>query len=166
MDRKETKYKILKEVRAFNENPERVRVHIFHINPFFDPADKAQVKYEMLRSRELEGRPLKKICEEFGYTRERYRAIMARFCSEGMAGLFDQKRGRRNPIKVTEEVRSCLCKEHERDPDLKPAELIKRCKKKTGIEISRRTLYRVREQEEGQKKKRYRKKKRLDSKDG
>ncbi|UCG68119.1 MAG: hypothetical protein JSV09_09840 [Thermoplasmata archaeon] len=57
MNSKETKRQLLKEMKAWNLYPENVKAEIFHTHPFFDPEDKAQVKYEMMRARETEGIP-------------------------------------------------------------------------------------------------------------
>jgi len=154
------KRRALEEVRAFHAGADRVQAEIFRTHAFFDPEDKAQVKYEMLRRREFEGDRLQKTCAEFGFTRESYRHILERFRAEGMGGLFDRKRGRREPLKVTDEVRSFVRSEHARDPSLNPEELGRRCGRETGVPISRRTIYRVLAQAGGQKKKRRRKRRR------
>ena len=54
MDSRDSKRKLLKQVRGIHGNPERVRSTLFQSHPFFDGEDKAQVKYEMLRRREVE----------------------------------------------------------------------------------------------------------------
>jgi transposase len=73
-----------------------------------------------------------------------------------MSGLFDHKRGRRQPVKVTDEVRSFILSELVRDAHLRPEELADRCARETGVHISRRTIYRVLAAAGGQKKKRRR----------
>jgi len=108
------KREALRNTGALNTHPERVIDSLFKTHPFFDPHDKAQVKYEMLRRREVEGEQLQETCARFGFTRESFRQILERFRSEGVLGLFDRKRGRKGPVKVTEKVRSFLLREHER----------------------------------------------------
>jgi transposase len=155
---KVSKRRALQEARAFNAHPERVQAIFFHGHPFFDPEDKAQVKYEMLRRRELEGAPLVETCQEFGFTRESYRHIVERFRLEGMAGLFEKKRGRRQPLKVTESVRQWLNNAHEREPNLGAEELAQRLEEQSGVRLSRRTVYRALAHEKKTKKKRRSKK--------
>lgn len=157
MDSRDSKRKLLKQVRGIHANPERVRSTLFRSHAFFDAEDKAQVKYEMLRRREVEKAGLVETCRAFGFTRESYRHILDRFRREGMAGLFERKPGRRGPLKVTDEVRNVLEREHEDAPQLSPEELARRCYNQTGVKLSRRTIYRLREEQGGQKKKPVRK---------
>ena len=157
MESRDAKRKLLKQVRAIHGNPERVRSTMFQSHPFFDAEDKAQVKYEMLRRLEVQRAGLVETCTAFGFTRESYRHILDRFQREGMAGLFERKPGRKRPLKVTDEVRHVLEREHEDEPQLSPEELARRCYDQTGVKLSRRTIYRLREEQGGQKKKPLRK---------
>jgi transposase len=155
---KNTKRRALQAFRAWNPHPEKVNARLFVSDPFFDPEDKAQVKYEMLRQREVESAPLEATCHEFGFTRESYRHLLERFRSEGMGGLFERRRGRNRPLKVNDEVRRLLRGEHARDPSVGPNELASHCRAKTGVSLSRRTIYRVLVDEGERKKKRRRNK--------
>lgn len=155
---RKSKRNALQELRAWNPHPEKVKTPLFSSDPFFDPEDKAQVKYEMLRRREIETAPLEVTCNQFGFTRESYRHILERFRSEGMGGLFEHKRGRRKPLKANDEVRRLLRIEHTEDPSLGPDELARHCQEKMGVTLSRRTIYRVLA-DEGEKKKKRRAKK-------
>jgi len=140
---RKSKRSALRELRAWNPHPEKVKAPLFASHAFFDPEDKAQVKYEMLRRREVETAPLEETCHEFGFTRESYRHLLERFRSEGMGGLFERRRGRRRPLKANDEVRMLLRNEHLRDPGLGPNELARHCQEKIGVTLSRRTIYRV-----------------------
>ncbi len=140
---KKSKREALRGVGALNSHPERVVDRLFKEHPFFDPEDKAQVKYEMLRRREVEDEQLQDACGRFGFTRESYRQILMRFRSEGLLGLFDRKRGRQGPVKLTDKVRLFLHHEHERHPELNVDELVHRCEEETGVLISRRSAYRA-----------------------
>jgi transposase len=150
----QSKRSALQQVRAWNPDPEQVKVDRFAADPFFDPEDRAQVKYEMLRQREVDGAALEVSCREFGFTRESYRHLLERFRCEGMGGLFERKRGRKNPLKANDEVRRWLRHEHARDPSLGPEELARRCDEQTGVQVSRRTVYRVLADVGAEKKKR------------
>ena len=157
MDSRDAKRKLLQQVRGIHGNPERVRSTLFHSHPFFDAEDKAQVKYEMLRRREVERAGLVETCRQFGFTRESYRQILERFRAEGMFGLFDRKRGRKNPLKIGDKVQAFLCREHTRMPELGADELAARCEKEMGVSLSRRSVYRVLSKVREEKKKRHRK---------
>ncbi len=158
MSSRDAKRQALKQARAFNSRPEQLEAELFHTHPFFDPEDKAQVKYEMLRRREVDEAPVVETCREFGFTRESYRHLVERFRSEGMGALFEKKRGRQKPLKVNETVRASLLEQHQKHPGLNADELAVRLEQQTGIRLSRRTIYRVLADTEEQKKKRRRKK--------
>lgn len=158
MSSRKSKRMVLQEIRAWNPHPEKVTAELFAAHAFFDPQDRAQVKYEMLRRREVETALLGLTCQEFGFTRESYRHLLERFRLEGMAGLFEHQRGRRRPLKANDEVRRLLRNERARDPSLGPTELARHCQEKTGVRLSRRTIYRVLADEAERKKKRHTKK--------
>ena len=153
MNEEEEKRRILKQARALNAHPERVRARLFATHPFFDPEDKAQVKYEMLRAREVEGMPVTEACALYGFTRESYRHILHRFRLEGIGGFFERKRGRRGALKVTDRVREFIRAERERRPDMSARELIERCRLKLAVKLSRRTVFRILESQEDRSKK-------------
>ena len=98
--------------------------------------------------------PLVDTCRDFGFTRESYRQIIERFRSEGMAGLFERKRGRQQPLKLNDDVRQWLLNERARDSTLTAEQLLERCEQQLGVRISRRSLYRVLGTVKGRKKKR------------
>ena len=154
MDDTDHKRNVLKQARALNAHPERVRAPLFSTHPFFDPQDKAQVKYEMLRARELEGASLGEVCRLYGFTRESFRHIRVRFHREGIRGLFDLKRGRRDALKATASVREFIRSERERQAGLSVEQLVGRCRAELGVALSRRTVFRILEERTGSKKKR------------
>jgi len=153
MDDRERKRQILKQARAFNDHPQRVRAPLFNTHRFFDAEDKAQVKYEMLRAREVEGIPLMRACRLYGFTRESYRHILSRFHQEGMRGLFERKRGRHGPTKATARVRAFIRTQRRYQAELTVEELMERCRQELGVVLSRRTVFRILEAEEKSKKK-------------
>ncbi|HZL96303.1 MAG TPA: hypothetical protein VFB99_21800, partial [Vicinamibacterales bacterium] len=65
MARSHAKRQFLAEAGALHTHPERVRAAVFEHYRFFDPLDKVQVKYEMLRAHALEERPVVTLAEEF-----------------------------------------------------------------------------------------------------
>ncbi len=158
MSSRAAKLRALKQARALNSRPEQVEAELFHTHPFFDPEDKAQVKYEMLRRRQLDEAPLVETCHKFGFTRESYRHLVERFRSEGMGALFEKKRGRQQPLKVSEPVRTYIREQHQEHPALNADALAEGLEQQTGIQLSRRTIYRVLvDVKERQKKRRRRK---------
>ena len=71
---------------------------------FFNPLDKGQVKYEMLRAHSLDGHFITKVCKEFGYSRESFYLALEAFRREGIAGLVNKPKGKTKPDKVTPEI--------------------------------------------------------------
>ena len=64
MPKPHPKRQFLEEVGALHLHPERVRAELFERHRFFDPLDKVQVKYEMLRAHAVEGRSVVGVAEE------------------------------------------------------------------------------------------------------
>ncbi len=57
---------------AAHPHPQTVADPLFHDSAFFDPNDLVQVKYEMLRSVEKDGRAVAEAAEAFGLSRPVY----------------------------------------------------------------------------------------------
>lgn len=77
---------------------------LFRDSAFFDPSDLVQVKYEMLRSVERDGRAVVEAAEAFGLSRPVYYVARELFNREGLPGLLPRKRGPKRPHKLTEET--------------------------------------------------------------
>jgi transposase len=89
--------------------PEAVTASLFVDEvPFFFASDKVQVKYEMLRAHVVEGDTVTAAARSHGYSRAEFYLVAAAFEESGMTGLLDERRGRKGPIKLTEEVRGFL----------------------------------------------------------
>ena len=90
-------------------HPEAVTSPLFQDSgSFFFAADKVQVKYEMLRAHVVEGATVTAAARSHGYSRAEFYLVVAAFEEAGMTGLLDERRGRKGPMKLTEEVRSFL----------------------------------------------------------
>ena len=64
---------LLKRAKSLNQQPERIQDEYFLKQPeFFDPHDMIQVKYELLRRCEIEGRKVASTCQDFGFSRTTY----------------------------------------------------------------------------------------------
>ena len=72
MSKIHAKRQFLEEVGALHHHPDRVRAELFERYRFFDPVDKVQVKYEMLRAHAIDKRSIVMVAEEFGFSRETY----------------------------------------------------------------------------------------------
>ena len=143
MPRRHPKRQFLEEAGALHRHPERVCAGLFDRYRFFDPLDKVQVKYEMLRANALEGRSVVSLAEEFGFSRETYYGALAAFGERGVLGLVDGKPGRPGPLKLTEDLAHWVLELHRRRPELSGRELAERLAHEHGVEVHRRTMERL-----------------------
>ena len=138
MPRRHPKRQFLEEAGALHHHPERVCAELLDRHRFFDPLDKVQVKYEMLRAHALEGRSVVSLAEEFGFSRETYYTALAAFGECGVLGLADGKPGRPGPLKLTKELAGWVLDLHRRQPELSGRQLAERLAERHGVEVHRR----------------------------
>jgi transposase len=132
---------------TLNPHPEAVRSELFKME-FFDPFDRAQVKYEMLRAHSVDGDPVAEACRQFGFSRESFYAIQQAFRELGFSSFLPGKRGRKGPLKLKGEVLEFALEKRKQNPEIDPAQLAALIKERYGVEIHRTTVMR------GMKKKR------------
>src|SRR4029077_14020504 len=106
---------------------------------FFLASDKVQVKYEMLRARRVEGVPVAEAAAAHGYSRAAFYLVAAAFDQSGMAGLVDERRGRRGPVKLRLEI---VCST--RAEGGWGAQIAEQVADGFGVRLHRRTIERVR----------------------
>src|SRR5260370_7603885 len=69
----DSKAAALREAGALHPRPQSVRDEAFGgTEEFFDPRDRVQVKYEMLRRHLVEGRPVSHVAAAFGISRQAF----------------------------------------------------------------------------------------------
>jgi hypothetical protein len=126
---------------TLNAHPEDVRSELFKMD-FFDPWDRAQVKYEMLRAHSLEGDPVAEACRQFGFSRESFYQIQQSFIELGFTSFIPGKRGRKGPVKLKGEVLEFALDKKKEDPHMDPAQLAALIKQRYGMDIHRTTVMR------------------------
>lgn len=94
----------LKACGALHPHPEAVKDDVFHAHEFFDPRDRVQVKYEMLRSHRVDGKPVIKTADAFGVSRQAYYGAQRAFKACGISGLLEKHRGPKGAHKCTDEI--------------------------------------------------------------
>lgn len=109
--------------------------------PFFFPADKVQVKYEMLRAVVVDGTTVTSAAAGHGYSRAEFYLVRAAFAARGMAGLVDERRGRKGPTKLTSDIATFL---REAPAERSGAELAREVEARFGVALHRRTAERAR----------------------
>jgi transposase len=132
---------------TLNPHPEAVQSDLFKMD-FFDPCDRAQVKYEMLRSHEVDGDPVAEACRQFGFSRESLYQLQQAFRELGFVSFLPGKRGRKGPVKLKGEVLKFALEKKKENPEIDSAQLAALIGERYGIEIHRTTVMR------GMKKKR------------
>jgi hypothetical protein len=101
--------RVLESTGLVHRRPEAVTAALFHAgDPFFFAMDKVQVKYEMLRAHFVGGDTVTAAAGSHGYSRAEFYLVAAAFDESGMTGLLDERRGRKGPTKLTEEVHAFL----------------------------------------------------------
>ena len=128
---------------AAHPHPGAVADPLFRGSAFFDPNDLVQVKYEMLRSVEKDGRAVVEAAEAFGLSRPVYYVTRELFNREGLPGLLPRKRGPKRPHKLTEENLAVLAQAvHEAEHMPSGEELTALLAERCGISAHPRSILR------------------------
>lgn len=117
-----------------------VTAALFAEGGFFLAADKVQVKYEMLRAHLAEQVPVTAAAAAHGYSRAAFYLVAASFEQAGMAGLLDERRGRRGPVKLRPEIIEFI----RSAPPASGAALAAQVAERFGVVLHRRTIERAR----------------------
>lgn len=94
----------LRAAGALHLHPETVRDDAFLRHPFFDPRDRVQVKYEMLRRHRVDGRPVTEVAGSFSVSRQAFYEALTAFTAAGLAGLFPKRPGPKRAHKCTDAI--------------------------------------------------------------
>lgn len=113
------KTQLLQDSGTLNPNAERVTDELFQRHSFFDSADLVQVKYEMLRCVEKEGRSVSRAALDFGFSRRHFYVIRQQFAERGFQSLMPEKRGPRGAHKLDQAVMAFVRQTLDDDPSLK-----------------------------------------------
>lgn len=109
----------LRRALCLHRSPENVQdEHFTQQSDFFDPKDIVQVKYELLRRCEVEGCDVASTCPDFGFSRATYYKVQQAFFEGGLPSLMGRRRGRPNPIKITDVVLGYAIAEKAKNPKL------------------------------------------------
>lgn len=123
-------------------HPDAVTAAVFRDSgEFFLAADKVQVKYEMLRAHLVDGLSATAAAAAHGYSRGGFYLVFASFTEQGMTGLLDEKRGRRGPLRLTDEIAQFL---RAAPAETSGAVLAREVEQRFGVSLHRRTVERAR----------------------
>lgn len=139
---RESRRQALAEAGLLHPHPDAVTAAVFvGGSPFFLALDKLQVKYEMLRAHVVDGVSVTDAAASHGYSRGGFYVVQAAFVERGMAGLLDDKRGRRGPLRVTDEIVEFL---RAASPAQSGASLVGEVERRFGVMLHKRTVERAR----------------------
>jgi transposase len=128
---------------AVHPHPQAVTDPLFRDSAFFDPNDLVQVKYEMLRSVQKEGRAVVEAAQAFGLSRPVFYVAQELFEREGLPGLMPRKRGPKGPHKLSDEALGVLAQAiQDAGRMLKGEELAALLAQRCGIEAHPRSILR------------------------
>lgn len=138
----EQRRQVLEDLGLVHPRPEGVGAPLFvGGDRFFMAEDKLQVKYEMVRAHVVDGWSVTAAAEAHGYSRASFYVVSAAFESGGMAGLLDDRPGRRGPVKLTGEVAAFV---QGAEAALSGAEVARQVEARFGVVLHRRTVERAR----------------------
>jgi transposase len=136
-----TRLQALTDAGLVHPNPEAVLAPLFTGGSgFFLASDKVQVKYEMLRTHLVDGLAVSEAAAAHGYSRAAFYLVAAAFNQSGIAGLLDERRGRRGPVKLRPEIVDFIRAEAHGSG----AQIGERVAERFGVVLHRRTIERVR----------------------
>lgn len=141
--RTDAKLQALREARALNARPQGVADPLFAQDEFFDPRDLVQVKYEMLRRVQTEGRPVSEAATAFGFSRVAFYQAQAAFADQGLPGLLPKRPGPRRAHKLSEDVVEYIAQKRAEDQSLRAKELAEMVLKKFGLSVHPRSIERA-----------------------
>jgi transposase len=133
----------LKRTGTLNPHPGAVSDGLFKENPFFDPNDLLQVRYEMLRRHSVEGASIVDVAVKFGVSRPTVYQAQAAFQQAGLSGLFPKHRGPKERHKLSAEVLDYVRALRAAEPGLTTVACVEAVQEKFGITIHRRSLERA-----------------------
>jgi transposase len=133
----------LKRTSTLNPYPDSVSDSLFKENPFFDPKDLLQVRYEMLRRHNGEGISIVDVATRFGVSRPTVYQAQAAFRQAGLSGLLPKHRGPKKGHKLSAEVIEYVRALRAGEPALTTVACVQAVQEKFGIRIHRRSLERA-----------------------
>ena len=136
-----SRIRTLADAGLVHPHAEAVTAPLFAGGGFFLASDKVQVKYEMLRAHLVNGVSVTDAADAHGYSRAGFYVVQAAFERAGMTGLIDERRGRRGPVKLTEEIVEFL---RTAPASASGGQLVDEVASRFGVLLHRRTVERAR----------------------
>jgi transposase len=142
MPEKDPKVEALRQQGTLNPRPRAVTEALFVKGGFFDARDLVQVKYEMLRRVQAEGKSITDAAAAFGFSRPSFYQAQVSFEQDGLGGLVPHKRGPKQAHKLTHEVLTFISESRQKDPSIRTAELARLIHDRFGTTVHPRSIER------------------------
>ena len=140
---KDAKLEALRQQGTLNPRPDEVTDELFAARSFFDPRDLVQVKYEMLRRVQADGKSITDAAAAFGFSRPSFYQAQSVFEQDGLAGLVPHKRGPKQAHKLTEEVLAFVRETRQNAPAMEASELARLIRQRFGTTVHPRSIQRA-----------------------
>jgi transposase len=137
------KRQALRRQGTLHHHADRIKDELFRKSDFFDPRDLLQVKYEMLRRVRVDRRPIRRVAQDFGFSRLSVYQARAVFEGGGLAGLLPAKRGPRGAHKLNLEVMAFVEQLLQQDRSLRAVELARRIRARFALVVHPRSIQRA-----------------------
>ena len=141
--RQDPKSQALARDGALNPHPEAVRDALFTGNPFFDPRDLVQVRYEMVRRHDVEGMSISDVASSFGVSRPTFYKAQDMLAVSGLAGLVPRPRGPKGGHKISAEVVDFVTTLKDQQPELTTSQCVAAIEATFDVKVHRRSLERA-----------------------
>jgi len=138
----DAKLQMLQQQGTLNPRPKDVRDELFVQDGFFDPRDLVQVKYEMLRRVQADGKSVTDAAASFGFSRPSFYQALSAFEQDGLVGLVPHKRGPKQAHKLTDEVLTFMVETRQKEPSVRPTELARLIWERFGTTVHPRSIER------------------------
>jgi transposase len=133
----------LKRTATLNPHPNSIADRLFKENPFFDPQDLLQVRYEMLRRHRVEGVSIVDVASQFGVSRPTVYQAQAAFEQAGLSGLLPKQRGPKQGHKLSAQIIEYVRLLRAANPGLTTVAVVQAVQEQFGITVHRRSLERA-----------------------
>ena len=140
---KDPKVEALRAERSLNPRPQAVSDEQFAGSEFLDARDLVQVKYEMVRRTRVDGEPVSRAAEAFGFSRPSFYAAQAALDQGGLAALVPARPGPKRAHKMTPEVVAFARERRHADPKLSSQALAQLIADRFGVRVHRRSVERA-----------------------
>ena len=137
------KLRALRAERSLNPRPEAVSDERFASSEFLDARDLVQVKYEMVRRARVDGEPVSRVAEAFGFSRPSFYAAQAALDRGGLRALVPARPGPRRAHKLSGEVVAFAGERRAADPRLSSQALAELIAERFGVRVHRRSVERA-----------------------